>query len=77
MEFKTIKKDPDAWPATPNLMNYPQVYADFAWEQIHRELDGLPDGGGINIAHEAVDRHANGPLQRQAGPALAGAKMAK
>ena len=25
------------------------------------ELDGLPNGGGINIAHEAVDRHANGP----------------
>ena len=26
-----------------------------------RELDGLP-GGGLNIAHEAVDRHAGGPL---------------
>jgi acetyl-CoA synthetase len=23
-------------------------------------LDGLPDGRGLNIAHEAVDRHANG-----------------
>ncbi len=63
MEFKTIKKDPDTWPVTPNLTNYPQVYTDFTWEQIYRELDGLPDGGGINIAHEAVDRHANGPLR--------------
>ena len=24
-------------------------------------LDGLPDGRGLNIAHEAVDRHALGP----------------
>ncbi|MBI2290153.1 MAG: acetate--CoA ligase, partial [Betaproteobacteria bacterium] len=25
-----------------------------------RSLDGLPHGGGLNIAHEAVDRHAQG-----------------
>jgi acetyl-CoA synthetase len=25
-------------------------------------LDGLPGGRGLNIAHEAVDRHASGPL---------------
>lgn len=30
------------------------------WERARRELDGLPDGGGLNIAHEAVDRHAAG-----------------
>jgi acetyl-CoA synthetase len=29
------------------------------WEQARSWLDGLP-GGGINIAHEAVDRHARG-----------------
>jgi acetyl-CoA synthetase len=27
------------------------------WEQARRELAGLPDGGGFNIAYEAVDRH--------------------
>ncbi|UWZ59608.1 AMP-binding protein [Dactylosporangium aurantiacum] len=26
-------------------------------------LSGLPDGRGLNIAHEAVDRHAGGPLR--------------
>jgi len=31
----------------------------FSWQQAGRELDGLP-GGGLNIAHEAVDRHAMG-----------------
>ncbi len=28
-----------------------------AWESARRQLDGLPDGRGLNIAHEAVDRH--------------------
>ena len=32
----------------------------FFWEEIRRELDGLPDGKGLNIAHEAVDRHGKG-----------------
>jgi len=34
--------------------------AAFSWEQLRAGLDGLP-GGGLNIAHEAVDRHAAGP----------------
>ena len=29
------------------------------WDAARRSLDGLP-GGGLNIAHEAVDRHARG-----------------
>src|SRR5690242_16684005 len=28
-----------------------------AWQQARSELDGLPGGQGLNIAHEAVDRH--------------------
>jgi acetyl-CoA synthetase len=28
-----------------------------AWEVSRRALDGLPGGGGLNIAHEAVHRH--------------------
>jgi acetyl-CoA synthetase len=31
-----------------------------AWETAQRELSGLPGGRGLNIAHEAVDRHAAG-----------------
>ena len=38
-----------------------------AWEEARRELTGLP-GGGLNIAHEAVDRHARGA--RAGHPAL-------
>ena len=33
--------------------------APLSWEEARRGLTGLP-GGGLNIAHEAVDRHAAG-----------------
>jgi len=38
----------------------PSVAVDRAgqiWSEARRALDGLPDGRGLNIAHEAVDRH--------------------
>ncbi|TVP45950.1 MAG: acetate--CoA ligase [Gemmatimonadales bacterium] len=31
-----------------------------AWARARAEMDGLPGGRGLNIAHEAVDRHAQG-----------------
>jgi acetyl-CoA synthetase len=34
----------------------------FPWDRAREALDGLPGGRGLNIAHEAVDRHATGPL---------------
>ncbi|HSL58324.1 MAG TPA: acetate--CoA ligase [Acidimicrobiales bacterium] len=34
----------------------------FRWETAHRWVEGLPGGRGVNLAHEAVDRHATGPL---------------
>lgn len=42
------------------LDDYETVRARFDWAQARRALDGLP-GGGLNIAHEAVVRHARGP----------------
>ena len=33
--------------------------AAFSWDDARKLLDGLPDGG-LNIAYEAVDRHAAG-----------------
>ncbi len=46
--------------ATPNLPEYDRVATGFTWEQARAELDGLPDGQGLNIAYEAVTRHAKG-----------------
>lgn len=51
----------------PNLGSYQAVRAEHSWERARAQLDGLPDGG-LNIAHEAVTRHARGP--RASHPAL-------
>ena len=42
----------------PNL-DYKRVTPGFKWADVHDELDWLP-GGRLNMAHEAIDRHANG-----------------
>jgi acetyl-CoA synthetase len=51
--------------AYPTLDAYDQLLAEFSWEAEKRNLSGLPGGQGLNIAHEAVDRHASGPLKNQ------------
>jgi acetyl-CoA synthetase len=54
-----IVKEPGTWPVAPNLVDYPEACRTFSWRESRGALDGLP-GGGLNIAHEAVDRHAAG-----------------
>ncbi len=61
MSWKTIEKPRAGWRVIPNLLDYEQVRAAFSWEAARRELDGLPGARGLNIAHEAVDRHVTGP----------------
>jgi acetyl-CoA synthetase len=39
------------------MSEYETACATFDWTSARRELDGLPGGRGLNIAHEAVDRH--------------------
>jgi len=43
----------------PNLDDYDAVRAGFDWDRARTMLAGLP-GGGLNMAHEAVDRHLGG-----------------
>ena len=45
----------------PNLVDYDAACRMFRWEDARSELTGLPGGHGLNIAHEAVDRHTAGP----------------
>jgi acetyl-CoA synthetase len=54
----TIVKRRRADTLQPNLDDYERVRQTFSWERARAELSGLPDGRGLNIAHEAVDRHA-------------------
>ncbi|MGW0962127.1 AMP-binding protein [Streptomyces gelaticus] len=57
MRWATIRKD--APPRTaPNLGDYDEECAGFSWSEARAWLEGLPGGRGLNIAHEAVDRHA-------------------
>lgn len=46
----------------PNLLDYEKTRKTFTWEAAQAELAGLP-GGGLNIAWEAVERHAAGVLR--------------
>jgi acetyl-CoA synthetase len=47
----------------PHLYNYEKVSANFSWDEVEAALNKLPDGKGLNIAYEAVDRHADGALK--------------
>jgi acetyl-CoA synthetase len=47
----------------PNLADYDAARASFSWDAARAGLAGLPGGRGLNIAHEAVDRHAAGALR--------------
>ena len=57
MTWETIRKSSTASRVAPNLPDYARACAEFSWDAARRELDGLPGGLGLNIAHEAVDRH--------------------
>ncbi|MFW6057427.1 MAG: acetate--CoA ligase [Persicimonas sp.] len=62
MDYPVIPKSSPPGGVEPNLSDYERARESFDWEQARAQLDGLPDGAGLNIAHEAVDRHARGAL---------------
>jgi len=55
MEWEPIRKRPEDY-AGANLVDYDDCARTFSWAKARGLLDGLP-GGGLNIAHEAIDRH--------------------
>lgn len=48
---------PGGW--LPNMRDYRATSGDFSWDMARKWLAGTP-AGGLNIAHEAVDRHTLG-----------------
>jgi len=58
MDYEPIKKDQTR--AKPNLEDYGRIREEFRWEDMEDQLEGL-EGGGLNIAHEAIDRHIKTP----------------
>lgn len=61
MEKNWIEKNISDLKVTPNLIDYEKEKKSFEWEKIGEQFEGLPCGG-LNIAHEAIDRHANSKL---------------
>jgi acetyl-CoA synthetase len=60
--YPTIVKRKRELRLCPNLVDYDCTCHHFTWESAPRMFEGLPQGRGLNIAYEAVDRHAAGPL---------------
>jgi acetyl-CoA synthetase len=56
MNWPPITKSQRDWRVLPNLQDYERCRNEFSWEAARRTLEGL-SGGGLNIAHEAVERH--------------------
>ena len=54
---QTIRKPVDTHGVEPNMRDYARERSTFTWSGAAEKLAGLPSGHGINIAHEAVDRH--------------------
>ena len=65
MNYEPIRK-PDISEITvkPSLLDYKRFREEFIWEDVRRELEGL-ENGGLNIAHEIVDRHIKTPLKNK------------
>ncbi len=59
--YATIRKDATKFAVPPNLGDYEALRGHFSWDEARRALSGLPGGAGLNIAFEAIDRHAAGP----------------
>lgn len=63
----TMAKTTGAWPVARNLPDYAATRRSCDWARARAMPDGLPNGG-LNIAHEAVDRHATGPRAAREAP---------
>ena len=61
MGVRPITK-PGSFSVSPNLVDYEAARESFTWGEAGEQLDGLGDGM-INLAHEAIDRHAHGSLK--------------
>ncbi|MBI1885900.1 MAG: acetate--CoA ligase [Chloroflexi bacterium] len=66
MDYPTIVKPPTEEIAVrPNLTDYNSFRRTFTWDDVRKELSGLP-GDGLNIAHECIDRHLGTPRRDKA-----------
>ena len=67
MTWPAIKKPPETWRVRPNLVDYEKLRASLSWDHVREELAGPVGATDLNIAHVAVDRHAEGPRRDHLG----------
>lgn len=65
MAWPTIVKSQPHTRVAPNVADYEKAYSQFSWDEAAECLRGLPGGLGLNMAYEAVDRHAEGPVWKK------------
>jgi acetyl-CoA synthetase len=58
-----LTRTPDVARRAAGVPDPRRARAELAWAGARADLDGLPGGAGLNIAHEAVDRHAADPIR--------------
>lgn len=63
MPIPSISKSLAGCRVPPHLRDYADAKVSFSWQGARAELAGLPDDRGLNIAYEAVDRHATSARQ--------------
>jgi len=56
-KLAVVDKPAELFTVAPNLGNYEAASRDFTWEEARKEIDWF-DGGRLNAAYNAVDRHA-------------------
>ncbi len=57
MDLQTTTRTTAPGWVEPNLADYEVACREFDWARARAALDGLPNGAGVNIAWEAIDRH--------------------
>jgi hypothetical protein len=57
--WPSIHKDVSALAVRPHLVDYAATCDAISWDEARRSLAGLPGVPRLNIAYEAVDRHAD------------------
>ncbi len=57
MNTEVVTKDQTKFVLPANLKDYESLYKNFDWTHVHNEVEWF-DGGKLNAAYNAVDRHA-------------------
>src|SRR5436190_15006935 len=60
MHYQTIKKDLKKLKKKPNLVDYEKTYKDFSWEEAEKKEIEFFSDGTLNMAYNAIDKHAKG-----------------